>query len=523
MSAAYYSGSTPHTENVVFDVCIIGAGPAALSVLSAVQDPEGYLSTESQWKQYRTQKKLGCGGKRTVHSVCVIDPAGSWLSEWRGRFASLEIDMLRSPAWATPDYFSKKALIEFALRHGRQDELHEMYMPKKAETLSRVAGEGRYHAPGSALFLDFCDYLLTTLPHTIFPGTAQNVVKRKDGAYDVVLGGSESQRVSARNVVFALGAAGAPRIPTSLSSIRNRRNPRVIHTYEWSSLLSASFENECVVIIGGGLSAAQAALLAVRRGAKRVIHCTRKPVKSRHYDIPIEWMDSKAGWRVAKRDKKNRVGGGKFRLFEFYETPKDEREAWVRNARGGATVPDRYVKELESAARDSLLERWVDEVEIARESDGCGSRIQLSFCKSSENVTADRIILATGSTLDVNNISLLRSVVDQFDLPLVGSLPDLDEDLHWGEEKFTVVGAFALLQVGPDAGNLSGCRRSAAICSDNFGSLEKCLGQAGGPLMNTYSVLYGSDSESESESEIDDTRELRTESDSSCELDCCAK
>ena len=153
--------SAPAPVEKTYDVCIIGAGPAGLSVLSALQNPEGILSSEAQWSQWKKAKEGGSG--RELPSVCVIDPAG-WLSEWRGRFRSLGIKMLRSPAWATPDFFSTNAMCSlhtFAWEAGRQAELHELELPRKAKHLNRVAGTGMFQLPGSRLFEDFCDEWVT--------------------------------------------------------------------------------------------------------------------------------------------------------------------------------------------------------------------------------------------------------------------------------------------------------------------------------------------------------------------------
>ena len=72
-------------------------------------------------------------------------------------------------------------------------------------------------------------------------------------------------------------------------------------------------------------------------------------------------------------------------------------------------------------------------------------------------------------------------------------------DLQWGDERFAVVGAFALLQMGPDAGNLSGCRRCAERLADAFGALEAFAQEEnGGPLANTYGILGDTSSDDES-------------------------
>ena len=263
------------------------------------------------------------------------------------------------------------------------------------------------------------------------------------------------------------------------------------------------------------LSAAQAALLAVRRGASRVVHVSRRPMKARPYDLPMEWMNPNANRGFDNTWKGKGKGDATFRLFEFYATPKSERAAWVKNARGGATVPAAYLDELESTAEAGRLERWVDEIataEVCEDGEPNAGAIRLTFHRGGSEaraIVADRVVLATGSTLDIGRVPLLRSVADRFDLPVVGTLPDLDEDLQWGDESFSVAGAFALLEVGPDAGNLTGCRRSAKICADACGVFDSFT-ETGKTFANKYSALFGSDSdsdesESESESESDTT------------------
>ena len=227
-----------------------------------------------------------------------------------------------------------------------------------------------------------------------------------------------------------------------------------------------------------------------------MLHVSRRPVQSRQYDLPIEWMSPKSGWRKAETDK-----SAKFRRFEFLATPKEERAAFVRSARGGATVPAVYLEDLEAAARTGRLERYVDEI-AAAESCDCEDKadaIRLTFSQGGGAVVADRVILATGSTLDINNVPLLRSVADRFELPVAGCLPDL-EDLQWGDESFTVVGAFSILEMGPDAGNLTGCRRCAEICADAHGVFDKFT-QVGERLANSYAALVASDSDSDDETE----------------------
>ena len=56
-------------------------------------------------------------------AVCVIDPGSHFNESWNTRFHALEITNLRSPAFAHPMAFEPSALVNFAIREGRTDEL----------------------------------------------------------------------------------------------------------------------------------------------------------------------------------------------------------------------------------------------------------------------------------------------------------------------------------------------------------------------------------------------------------------
>ena len=70
------------------------------------------------------------------------------------------------------------------------------------------------------------------------------------------------------------------------------------------------------------------------------------------------------------------------------------------------------------------------------------------------------VILATGVTTDPLSNSLYRSVHEHFGAPTVDGLPHVSSSLRWveGEDLF-VVGANAVLELGPGGGNLMGAMR----------------------------------------------------------------
>ena len=162
--------------------------------------------------------------------------------------------------------------------------------------------------------------------------------------------------------------------------------------------------DETVVVVGGGFSAAQAALPASRRGARKVVHVSRRPVCTRPFDVGCEWLHPQAGWGIADRGKS--AANKKFRMVEFNNIPKAEQVECTKSARGGATIPARYLQELEDAASSARLERAVDTLESAEvRSDGL---ISLQF--RSRTIVAHRVMLATGSELDATKMPLVRNV-----------------------------------------------------------------------------------------------------------------
>lgn len=489
----------------VYDVCVIGAGPAALSVLSALNSPERLLNDRDIQR-----RNLTFDGFHGRLSVCVVDPAGSWMCEWKGRFKALGIDYLRSPAWATPDYNNNGSISSFACKHRRESEFsqYEVHIPKDASPeLKEHVDAGLYKLPGSALFNDFCAELAKDLPHDFVKGRARDVVKL--GSSYSVVNAEGAELTKGHHIIFALGATHTPTIPKQLALLYKKYEgctgccptSEILHSYAWEKLEASSFDDQTIVVIGGGLSAVQSVLLATRRGAKRAVLISRRALRSRLYDLGIEWFNTRAGWRKSTERSKCKVD--KFRMYEFYDTPKEQRKQWVRGARAGATVPPYYLKELEVAVATGAVEHYVDEittVEFGGEESKC---LRLSFAQGTAPlIRADRIILATGSTLDINEVPLLKGVAEKFDLPLVDGLPDINSELMWGKENFSVVGALSLMQVGPEAGNLSGCRRCAERCAQNLGVFKK-MWEKHGPLGNRFEAFEDSSDESESEKESD--------------------
>eukprot|EP00038_Savillea_parva_P008812 m.179337 g.179337 ORF g.179337 m.179337 type:complete len:495 (+) comp14739_c0_seq1:422-1906(+) len=449
-------------------VAIIGGGPHALAVLSALHE-RSYASP--QFKDDAAYAlRVGFDSHKLVGSVAVIDPGKKFCDMWHKRFLSLGIDRLRSPVSAHPDAYDEHALLNFAICTGRTAEItHPEGAEISRDNIQRSPmgfGFTLHGQPSAALFRDFCDHLADKHPHTWVQGTASSVAAdAQTGKYRVQCG--DDRVVLADAVVLATGPQGRWNVPEPFKALVS--SPTVVHTSELfdagCSLGDAVLRRTThlakgakVLVVGGGLTAAQAALAAVRAGF-RVSLRSREALRTRDYDVQTEWLD---------RRHVNRL------RFEFLSTPMEKRAAFLRQATGGGSIPQSYLEELHDAvATTSRLDLCVD-ADIERAS------VQLAAADGGDGVSAvtvdgetfGLVILATGVTLDPSSTSLYRNICNEFPASFVGGFPELDDSLRWSpDEDIFVVGCNAGLQLGPGALNLMGSMRSGQIVAEELHDL----------------------------------------------------
>lgn len=86
---------------------------------------------------------------------------------------------------------------------------------------------------------------------------------------------------------------------------------------------------------------------------------------------------------------------------------------------------------------------------------------------------ADRLWLATGSTLNAQAEPLLAPLLQHLPVALVGGLPAIQPTLEWSPgSRLYVLGAYAALQLGPGALNLAGAKTGSVIMAQQ---LKGCL------------------------------------------------
>ena len=496
-------GGSP-VDPEALDLVVIGAGPCGLAVVS------------------RLARDAGCCGcadaaRLLLRRTRVVDPHGAWLTEWRRKLGSQGVAHLRSPSFVHPhpSRLIDDALRAYAHAEGRTAELAPLPC-------------GGWAAPSAALFEDFCaqvarDFCGGPLEGCLMRGRVLDVRAAPAGGFELSLEGGGSLRT--RRVVLALGDGGLLRVPRwlpaadgggarvppmpsppllhathlaaqhtpppsaapprrALAAVLLRRaawlavcllagRPRWLPLLRWlspwatgggSGPAAQPLGRGRLVVVGGGLSAAQLAIHACRSGWRRVLLLLRDEAPVRPFDIDEEWMGRhlSAAFSPLERD--------------FYRADPPARRGLLRQARPGGSLTPASVALLAALQRRGGLQVRRDEVVAAAWRDGEGWALRLRGAGgAAEPERCDALWLATGHELDAARLPLVQSVLGAWPRPLHGGLPELTPGLRWADGlELYVAGTLSALQIGPDAFNLAGCAAGAArISSDIYDGLSR--------------------------------------------------
>ena len=115
----------------------------------------------------------------------------------------------------------------------------------------------------------------------------------------------------------------------------------------------------------------------------------------------------------------------------------------------------------------------------------------------------DQVILATGVVTSTTCSPLYLQVQKAFDAKIVAGLPLVNSSLRWVEdENIFVLGANAMLEIGPGSGNLMGAMKGAKMIANELYDLVWTrsagnMAKAGRMFTNPFSVLVDSDGETD--------------------------
>ncbi|KAM4630492.1 uncharacterized protein ACJ7VT_000191 [Polymixia lowei] len=229
-----------------------------------------------------------------------------------------------------------------------------------------------------------------------------------------------------------------------------------------------------VMVIGGGLTSAHVVSIALQQGASHVTWVMRKHLQLKQFDVgDVEGLVG----RYSHVEHGIKMDGRAY-LQQFYnESSLHRRLAMIRQARkGGAVTPEAYAHLQPFIEKGQVDVKTYCEVSEAR---WCyRNQVWNLSLSPGGSWTGDRIWLATGCKLDINQDPLLSGVMKEFPIQVIDGWPCIPESLQWAPGcPLYLMGQYTALQVGPHAVNLAGGQAaSMRIAKDII--QQQCKGKA---------------------------------------------
>ncbi|KAL6884797.1 FAD/NAD(P)-binding domain-containing protein [Trichoderma longibrachiatum] len=498
------------TIQEVYDVIIVGAGPCGLATASRLREhTPAALFTDEEHRRYHWIGKYGkqvalkhvksgkvsharhARASRPEYKMLVLDATDNkWLGRWNHLFKTYDISHLRSPMLWHVDPLDRDALLAHAYYHQREDELVEIrncvgkeiskHASKKMAKRQVCGGkqEARidinlrdrndYYTPSQALFSDHCAQVAGRYDlegQLIRKETLQDIDYGEvrgisvDGAKLFTVTTDKTRHYYAKAVVLAVGPANTPKIPPLPSAPFTASGvlPQACHSMQIKQFPDALVQSRIaagsstnILIIGGGLTSAQLAVLALKKGVTKVWHLMRGPLRIKHFDVDLSWM-------------------GKYKNAEqarFWTADSDlERLAIIKEARGGGSLTPLYYKKVKKCMAAGTLElRTLTTLVDAELKDIDGSSFwSVKTEPPIDGLPAfDYIYFATGIQTDFACLPYLQTMLQKYPIHGHGGFPCINEDLMWKDGvPLFLAGRLGALQIGPAAPNIGGAKVAA--------------------------------------------------------------
>ena len=349
--------------------------------------------------------------------IAILDPGARLLGRWRAFTAATGMSHLRSPGVHHLD-LEPSSLTRFA-----------------GDRRSRPLGlfRGPTDRPSLDLFNSHCAHVIERfgLASRHHCGKAQRVEPVPGGVRTTTVGGVE---LEADRVVLAIGAGEQPAWPAWAP----RDQSRVQHIFSETARFDrpASGDGARLMVVGGGISAAQVAVRLVALGWT-VDLVTRHPLRVHQYDSDPGWL------------------GPKLMPIFHNERCPNRRRLLIQRARHRGSVPPDVRQALRAAASGSL-EIHVDSVSDLQADSG-GVSVALA---SGRVLEGSRVYLATGFAAQRPGGRMIDRLAEELALPRAAcGYPVVDRALRW-HPRIHVSGPLAELEIGPVARNIAGARRA---------------------------------------------------------------
>ena len=359
---------------------------------------------------------LGSGGCSPAQ-VRVLDPWPRALYRWWECTENVGMDYLRS-----------------SLVHHLDEDPMSLEKFARTRSTSGLGFYGQYQRPSLDLWRDHFQTVVREwdLEALRLDGRAETM-RAVEGGYEVE---TDRGSLKARNVVLALGNGDSPNWPSWARSLRAKGGP-IHHLFDPGFRSRDLPDDARLAIVGGGISAAQAALHLSSRnpGAAPVRIISRHPLRVFDFDTDSTWL-----------------GPRRIRSYERLSDPDERRRVLVEERHRGSTPPY-VVLALERAILGGRIVSTSGEVDSARVENGA-----VSLCSSAGELRVDAVVLATGFSQERPGGAFLDSVIEQLELECAScGYPLVDRRLCWGGRLF-VTGPQAELELGPAARNIHGAR-----------------------------------------------------------------
>jgi glycine/D-amino acid oxidase-like deaminating enzyme len=384
---------------------------------------------------YLTQRK-----RLSPNSIRVLDPYPEPLALWTHQVSNTGMEFLRSPH-AHNLHYDPFSLVTFA-------------RTRAGEPLAQFID--RYSRPSLALFLAHSRLLIERyrLEAMRLVGRANGLIRLADGwRVETERGGIE-----ARRVILAMGNTENPYWPDWAVDLRES-GASVHHIFDPAFDRAALPPSRHVVVLGGGITAAQAAISLVEAGGGTVTLVMHHPVRIHDFDSDPAWVGMNLPAFLAERD---------------YTV----RRATITAARHRGSMPPDVVRQLEAAVNAGALSLQFAEVSHAahmpdgqislslsplnqRDIAASPLRLEAGNLQPTSSLLADRLILATGFARPRPGGAWIDRAIMDYDLPTApDGFPIPDPALCWAEGLY-VSGPLAELEVGPVSRNFIGARLAA--------------------------------------------------------------
>ncbi|TVQ58010.1 MAG: hypothetical protein EA377_00420 [Phycisphaerales bacterium] len=366
-------------------------------------------------------------GRVPADRLRVLDPHDEPLALWKRQTANVGMRFLRS-ASVHQLHADAMSLQHFA--RSREGKPFAQYRPP-------------YHRPGLDLFNAHCDRVLEQegLQHLRVRGRAERI-RLSPTQVEV---DSDAGTLRAKNVLLAFGATEQPHVPDWCSALPASAYDHVLDPDFHPGRIR---DDDRVIIVGGGISAAQFALSMVEAADTSSRPSPREVTLITRHELRTHQFDSHQCW----------IGPKCLRAFDR-ETDYGQRRRMIAEARNRGSMPDDVARPLRRAIQSGRMQHIVSGIDAARSTgDSVVVTLKNEAAQSTRRIEADRIVLATGFSPARPGGTMLDELIQAHGLPTGPcGYPIVDRCLRWHPRLF-VTGALAELEIGPVARNIIGAR-----------------------------------------------------------------